>query len=122
MALRSDRLREQRTKLGYTLEELADRLKIHSRQLSRYEHDESDPTSDVVERIARQLQVTSDYLLGLSDDPIPRLSEDDLSSDEARLLMAYRRGQTKEALQILTIGPEVGDHPAVTPRKPAANG
>ena len=119
--MRSDRLREQRNKMGYTLEELADRLRIHSRQLSRYEHAESDPTAEVVARMAKELQVTADYLLGVTNTPTPILLETDLSPDEAKLVTAFRRGQIKEALKILTLEPDIDDHTVVAPVKPAAN-
>jgi transcriptional regulator with XRE-family HTH domain len=122
MSFLTTRLKEMRNKAGYTQEELAARLGMGIRQIYRYEAGENEPTADVVSRLAKELQCTSDYLLGLSDNPLPTMSIDDLSADETKLLIAYRRGQTKEALQILAIGPEMGNQPKVAPRKPAANG
>jgi len=117
-----DRLRELRNKAGYTQEELASRLGMGVRQVYRYEAGENQPGANVVSRLAKELYCTTGFLMGETDDPLPVLSMNDLSTDETELVIAYRRGQTKKALQILTIGPEVGDHPLVSPRKPAANG
>ena|SRR5713226_3450443 len=121
MPLRGDRLRALREHLKYSQAGLAERLGLGVRQIHRYENNLSDPPASIVARIARELEVTTDYLLGLSDTPKPTLSEDDLSADEARLLAAYRLGEIREALQLLAAGPQVSDQPVVASRKQAAN-
>ena len=121
MPLRGDRLRALREHQKYSQAGLAERLGLGVRQIHRYENNLSDPPASIVARIARELEVTTDYLLGLSDTPKPTLGEDDLSPDEARLLAAYRLGEIREALQLLAAGPQVSDQPVVAPRKQAAN-
>jgi len=113
MPLRSDRLRALRETSGYTLEDLADRLRITSRQIARYEADQSDPASDVLLRIARLFGVTSDYLLGLTDSPNREIRMSELSDDEQNLIAAYRQ---KRAAVV-----QDQEQSRVAPLKPAAN-
>ncbi len=101
MPLRSDRLRQLRNARGFTQEALAERLELGIRQIHRYERGLSDPAGDVVARIARELSVTSDYLLGLSDDPAPCPSTLDLTPTEELLLDAFRRQRYDQAMQVL---------------------
>ncbi len=122
MALRGDRLRDLRQRRGLTLEDLSARLDIHSRQISRYEAGESDPTSDVVARLAKVLGVTSDYLLGLSDDATINITEDNLSPMERKLIAAVRDGSIREALKAFTALTEGTDQPIIPPGQPAVNG
>jgi transcriptional regulator with XRE-family HTH domain len=82
---------------------LAERLDLGIRQIHRYERGLSDPAGDVVARIARELNVTTDYLLGLSDDPAPCASRLDLTPTEELLLDAFRRQRFDQAMQILLV-------------------
>jgi len=118
---RKDRLRELRERQGYSQVELAQRLNLGIRQIHRYESGTGEPNAEILGRLARELEVTSDYLLGLSDVPRPNLSENELSDDEKKLITFYRFGKIKEALQLLSMGPESGNHAVVTPKKKAAN-
>lgn len=101
MPLRGHRLRELRRKLGYTQEDLAERLNVNIRQIHRYETGESDPLADVVARMASIFQVSTDYLLGLTDDPTAELTEEDLTPMERKVIMAVRQGLIVEAYQTL---------------------
>lgn len=121
MPLNGERLRALRQKLGYTQEELAERLSLGPRQIPRYENGETDPAGDIVARLARELETTTDYLLGISDLPQPPISKNDLSPDEAKLVAAFRAGHIKKALKLLASGEEESDESIVAPRKPAAN-
>jgi transcriptional regulator with XRE-family HTH domain len=122
MSVRGDRLRLLREQLGYSQAGLAERLNLGVRQIHRYENGISDPPSSILQRIAKELEVTSDYLLGPTDTPQPAIPEGSLSSDEAKILSAYRMGDIREALQLFTAGAETKDQPLIPRRKPAANG
>jgi transcriptional regulator with XRE-family HTH domain len=98
MSLRGDRLRQLRQSRKYTQEELAERLRLGIRQIHRYENGLSDPAGDIVARIASELEVSTDYLLGLIDDPH---HYQNLSAEERKLLSAFRRRKWEEVLQIL---------------------
>ena len=59
----AQRLAAIRKKRGVTLQQLADRVKVHVQHLKRYEAGSSQPTLDVRRPIAKALNVTSDRLL-----------------------------------------------------------
>ncbi len=101
MSLRGDRLRELRLQRGYTQEALAERLDLGIRQIHRYEKHLSDPSSNIVAKIARELNTSSDYLLGLTDNPLPIVQSSDFSLQEIQLLDAVRHGQYDQAMQLL---------------------
>lgn len=99
--LKGDRLRKLRQMKGYTHAELAELLDLSVRQINRYESNQSDPAGDIVARIAEVFNVSSDYLLGLSNDPSPNLRVDNLTNRERRLLAALRRGEQIEAMRAI---------------------
>jgi transcriptional regulator with XRE-family HTH domain len=110
MPLRGDRLRQLRQSRGFTQEALAERLNLGIRQIHRYERGLSDPAGNIVAKIARELKVSTDYLLGLTDQPNHPLNEDDLTDQEQGLLSAFRRRDTALLNQILNA--ELGNRPA----------
>jgi transcriptional regulator with XRE-family HTH domain len=59
----SQRLAALRRKRGLTQQQLADRIQSHVQQLKRYEGGSSQPTLDVIRKLAVALDVTSDQLL-----------------------------------------------------------
>lgn len=97
--LQGGRLRALREQHELTQEQLAALLGKDKRQILRYEADEVDPGSAIVAALAYHLETTSDYLLGLIDDPTPRLYEAELSDDERALIVALRQRRTNEAVQ-----------------------
>lgn len=99
--MRGDRLRKLRLELGYTQEELADKLDMGVRQVWRYENDENAPSSETLARISHLLGVSADYLLGLSDTPAPENQSGTLSTNERAALAAWRYGDKLEAIRII---------------------
>jgi len=57
------RIRDLRTKLGYSQEEIADRASIHVLTLSNIERGTSDPRLGTVQRIAQALELPTAALL-----------------------------------------------------------
>ncbi len=51
--------------------------------------------------IARALNVSADYLLGISDDATPYLRIDNMSDDERAVVAAMRKGDDKTIMKIL---------------------
>ncbi|HRE48808.1 MAG TPA: helix-turn-helix transcriptional regulator [Aggregatilineales bacterium] len=90
--MRGDRLKEVRQKRGLSQRELALRCGLGEQQIWRYENGETDPAGEIIMRIAKEIEVTADYLLGIVDDPQGRLSVSDLTTAEWRLVQAYRNG------------------------------
>lgn len=87
----SQRLRSTREAKGLTQHELSRRCHLGANQISRYETGTSDPTIHTLRVIADQLEVSTDYLLGLTDDPHVLVREPALASDERAILDIYRR-------------------------------
>jgi transcriptional regulator with XRE-family HTH domain len=119
--MRADRLRAIREQRQLSQQDLADQIGVHVKQIGRYENNSNDPTADVLTRIAQVLEVSTDYLLGLVDEPTSHLREEDLNPMERRLLQAIRSGATGELFKILAALTNVSDQPPVTPNKPTVN-
>ena len=61
------RIKELRKKRGLMQQRLASKLGITQQMLSRYERDVTLIKVDVLKKIAKYFNVTTDYLLGISD-------------------------------------------------------
>lgn len=99
--IRGDRLRTLRLQNKYTHERLAELLNINIRMVTRYETDEVDPSGDVITRMADLFNVSTDYLLGRTDDPTPCGHSNELTADEQAILAAVRRGDALGAIKII---------------------
>lgn len=99
--MRADRLKAVRETRHLSQQELAERVDVSLKQIWRYENDESDPTANVLSRLAKELEVSMDYLAGLIDDPQGHASEEDLKPMERKLLAAYRREDWPELMRVI---------------------
>ena len=73
------RIQELRVAFGWSQVELAKRLGVAKQTVSNWENDNIQPSIEMLVRLARQFNVTTDYLLGLEN--IPRISVDGLSEN-----------------------------------------
>ena len=62
-----ERLRELRCEKGLTQKQLAEKLNISQKSLSKHERESLDLSTELIVRICRYFQVSADYLLGLDD-------------------------------------------------------
>lgn len=62
------RLRQLRIATGHTQQEMADKLKVGLRSYQKYEQGARNPSFDGLVDIATTFGVTTDWLLGLSDE------------------------------------------------------
>lgn len=69
--IKGNRLRDLRIQRGLTAEELSRELGIGLSQVFRYEAEKTDPSSDVLIKMALFFHVSVDYLVGLARDPDP---------------------------------------------------
>lgn len=69
MATFGERLRELRAKNDIMQKDLAIKLEITPRALRLYESDSREPNLKVIHFLVEYFNVSSDYLLGLTDDP-----------------------------------------------------
>lgn len=102
MSKQAERIKELRTQLGLSQEELAEKIGVSQRQVSRYETWGSPIPSDVLARMVELLNVNSDYLIGRIDDPTPYQSQGELSPLESDVLAALRRGDQLAAIRIIS--------------------
>jgi transcriptional regulator with XRE-family HTH domain len=65
-----ERLRILRDRQHITRLELAHLAGMSSRTIGRYERDEKEPVAHKLGRLALALNTTTDYLVGLRDDPV----------------------------------------------------
>lgn len=62
------RLNETRKLRGITAQQMADYLRMNLRSYRNYESGDREPSLDVLVQIAEKLEVTTDYLLGRTDE------------------------------------------------------
>lgn len=98
MYLDGKRLKKRRIELGLSQEELAARLETTQKQIWRYESGEVDPSAETLVRLAKVLNVSVDYLLGLVDTPDTEIKESALTDEERAVLNAYWDGKSPEPL------------------------
>jgi transcriptional regulator with XRE-family HTH domain len=101
MKMRKDRLKESRQKSHLTQDELAEKLHTVKTQISRWERGESMPHAKILIQLSQILNVSVDYLLGISDEPTIRVRVDNLSMEEMAVISAMRSGNDQEALKII---------------------
>lgn len=81
-----DRIRLQREELELTRKELAQRLSIPYHTLAKYETNINEPNFDMLVRIAKVLDVSTDYLLGVP----ARRDTMEITPSEKNLIQNYR--------------------------------
>ncbi len=70
-----ERLLDLRKDAGLTQDELADILAINKHSISSYERDKSEPPDAIKIEIADYFGVSIDYLLGVTDNPNPKVDK-----------------------------------------------
>ena len=85
------RLRAVREQLNISQHELARLCGLSMNQISRYELGVREPTSISLVKIARTLNVSMDYLVGLTNDQNGLLAAQELSAHEREILDTFRK-------------------------------
>ncbi|MES1046350.1 helix-turn-helix transcriptional regulator [Bacillus sp. Gen3] len=81
MSILAKRIKYLREKKEYSQKKVAESLGITNVQLSRYESGDRKPDPELIAQIADFYDVSTDYLHGRTDDPIPP-KENKTSSDQ----------------------------------------
>lgn len=76
------RIKEARERAEYTQTELASLIGVAPNTFCGYENGLHDPKSRLLIKIAQECGTTTDYLLGLADDPSPNLENKKSPSPE----------------------------------------
>jgi len=116
------RLREARENRNLTQDELALILGIGQSQMNKYENNKSEPSPEVIGRMARELEVTADWLLGLVNDRKVHLQEKTLSPTERKLLSAFRRGDLRGLMRIAAEDEQPKDQLEIAGTEPIVDG
>lgn len=75
-----ERLLAARKNKGLSQQVLGKKAKVHFTNLGKYEREEAIPSADILNRLAKELDVTTDFLLNgtLNDKAKGSISDDDL--------------------------------------------
>lgn len=92
-----ERVRGLRARAGYSRRELAERLQIGEATIARIEDGKQDPSTEIAAKIARFFNVSTDYLIGLTDNPTGVVG-DSLSEQESEIIKALRDGDYKRVI------------------------
>jgi transcriptional regulator with XRE-family HTH domain len=95
------RMKELRESRGLTQEDVGAALGVVGQQVYRWETEKNTPSPEMLGKIAQFFNVTTDYLLGLTNERVA--TENSLSPMERKLVAAVRSGQIHEALETLTV-------------------
>lgn len=98
-----ERIKFRRTQMGMSRQDLADQLQTTAKQIWRYEKGENDPTANVLITLARILDVSVDWILGLSDEIRPISGDSSLDENEIELLRIYRAKSADSQHKILEV-------------------
>lgn len=79
------RLAEMRKKRGLTQQQLCELVSVHVTQLSHYENDRSQPTLDIIRKLALALDVTADELIFAPSERMPMVTDKDLIKQWERI-------------------------------------
>lgn len=89
------RIYELRTAFGWSQVDLANRLSVAKQTISNWENENIQPSIEMLGRLAKLFNVTTDYLLGRED--VPRLSVEGLPPEVvahlSQLIDDYRKQQ-----------------------------
>jgi plasmid maintenance system antidote protein VapI len=100
--LRKDRLEQTMRKRGYNPSSLAETVGRSERNIWRLLNEGANTSEETLLALAKALDVSSDYLLGLSDDPTPHMRIDNLTDEERAILIAVRRGEKLAAINLIS--------------------
>lgn len=114
MSAFSERLRQLRNEKKIKQEDLAKYLNISRSAYGHYETGHTEPSKDVIEKLAKFFSVTTDYLLGRTDErnisysEIPvKDSNESLTKYEKQLLEIFRQLEDIEKGRVIQFAIEV---------------
>lgn len=91
MILRVDRLKSIRKQRGLSQRELARLCSLGETQINKYESGLSEPNVESLKLMSERLGVSTDYLLGVTDEPHGHLGDGEVSDEEGQILDTFRR-------------------------------
>lgn len=101
-----ERLAEILKERGMEQKKLAEMVGVSSKAISAYVRGKADPSLEKFAKIAEALDVSADYLLGLSDEPKPlkQTNNGEPYADEIRTIRkAYRHMSSRERKVVMQL-------------------
>lgn len=94
------RIRSARERIGLTRDKLAKRTNLQYHALAKYESSAREPDFETLVLLANALRVSTDYLLGCTEDQ-ERLKKKGLNADAESLMLKYQTlsEEAKERIQ-----------------------
>lgn len=89
----SDRLKQLRIEKGKTQKEMAKDLGTTDVSIGRYEKGEREPKTDMLNALANYFEVTTDYLLGRTNEKKPNSKKE---INNAKTIAAHRLGDIEQ--------------------------
>jgi transcriptional regulator with XRE-family HTH domain len=100
----SKRLKATRLSKKLTQKELANRLKTTKGTISNYENGHSTPSNEMLKELALVLEVSTDYLLGVTDSTNSALI--DLSNDQKEMMEFFKNPKLNLFFKEMADSPE----------------
>lgn len=98
------RIHQRRQEIGISQEDLGLLVGKDQKQIWRYETGRSNPTGDVLVKLAQALDTTADWILGLTDNPErPLRGFDDLSEIEKEAVEILRKKTPEIRLKAIDV-------------------
>lgn len=91
-----NRIKQVRKLRGYSQQSLANELNVNQTAISQWERGTTTPSYALLMKLAQILEVSSDYLLGLSDD------KNIYSWEDQEIMEAIREGLPKQLTDLAT--------------------
>lgn len=96
-----NRLKAVRRAMGMTQEQLESVSGVSQASISRMEQEDVNAGGQNLAAVARALEVSTDYLLGLTDDPRPARTDVEITLEEWAILRALRDGDIERAAALV---------------------
>ena len=93
MSIFAERLKKLRESKGYSQKELGSLSGVDASLISRYEQGERTPTIDNLTSLAKALGTTTDYLLGLTNNPLS--CSEKINDEIEHKLLEYEKLKSK---------------------------
>jgi len=98
---RGDRIQELREKMGFNVDQLAERLGVTSSYLKAIEYNKRTPSPRIFGKLCAILKSNPEYIFGFSDAPDGIYAGSSVEAKDKQLIEAMRRGDYATAVKLL---------------------
>ncbi|MBN8594829.1 MAG: helix-turn-helix transcriptional regulator [Anaerolineae bacterium] len=99
--MRKENLAFLMTKRGISEVQLAEEIGVSERTIFHYKQGKYVPDSRTLTKLATALRTSSDYLLGLTEDPTSHIKIDNLTQQDKEVIEALHRDDKIEAIRLI---------------------